>query len=178
MKSGSTPNPGPQLVKLKIKTLLTPKFLNLGTHIQRQFMSDREQSDPSSEPHTVDVKPVEMSDEEWSCEKTTDELQCNLAAVEQKVTNHGGQVITIRKYQSLCRGLGRYIPIAKPTPEFPICLSDLKPEVRKVLEFYHPELTRLLVQQAVLRLFEAVGIEPYISIGRKLVVKLIGDQNV
>ena len=83
-----------------------------------------------------------MSDEEWSCEKTIDELQCNLAAVEQKVTNHGGQVIMIRKYQSLCRRLGRYIPVAEPTPEYPICLSDLKLEVRKALEFYHPELTR------------------------------------
>ena len=141
-------------------------------------MSDMEQDDPSSEPHTAAVKPVEISEDEWSREKTIDELQRDLASVEQKVTNQRGQVVTIRKYQSLCRGLGRWIPIAIPTPEYPICLSDLKLEVRKALELYHPELKRLLAHQAVLRLFEAVGIEPYISIGRKLVVKLIGDQNV
>ena len=101
-----------------------------------------------------------------------------MASVEQTVTNQRGQIITIRKYQYLCRKLGRWIPFAHPTPEYLIEVSDLKPEVRGALEkIHHPELRRLLAHQAVLRLFEAVGIEPYISIGRKLVIKLIGDQN-
>jgi hypothetical protein len=118
----------------------------------------------------------ELSDDEWSREKTIDELLRNLASVEQTAVDESGQIMIIRKYQSLCRRLGRWIPIALPTPEFPIFLSDLKPEVRRAVEnIHHPELKRLVSQQAVLRLFEAVGIEPYISIGRKLNVKLIGD---
>ncbi len=142
-------------------------------------MNDREQADASSEPYTVDAKPVEISDDEWSREKTIDELLCNLASVEQTAVDESGQIITIRKYQSLCRRLGRFIPVAEPTPEYLIHLSDLKPEVRGALEkIHHPELRRLLAHQAVLRLFEAVGIEPYISIGRKLIVKVIGDQNL
>lgn len=141
-------------------------------------MNDREQADASSEPYTVDAKPVEISDDEWSREKTIDELLCNLASVEQTAVDESGQIIIVRKYQSLCRRLGRFIPVAEPTPEYLIHLSDLKPEVRGALEkIHHPELRRLLAHQAVLRLFEAVGIEPYISIGRKLNVKLIGDWN-
>lgn len=142
-------------------------------------MNDREQADASSEPYTVDAKPVEISDDEWSREKTIDELLRNLASVEQTAVDESGQIIIIRKYQSLCRRLGRFIPVAEPTPEYLIHLSDLKPEVRGALEkIHHPELRRLLAHQAVLRLFEAVGIEPYISIGRKLIVKVIGDQNL
>lgn len=142
-------------------------------------MNDREQADASSEPYTVNAKPVEISDDEWSREKTIDELLRNLASVEQTAVDESGQIIIIRKYQSLCRRLGRFIPVAEPTPEYLIHLSDLKPEVRGALEkIHHPELRRLLAHQAVLRLFEAVGIEPYISIGRKLIVKVIGDQNL
>lgn len=141
-------------------------------------MNDREQADASSEPYTVDAKPVEISDDEWSREKTIDELLRNLASVEQTAVDESGQIIIIRKYQSLCRRLGRFIPVAEPTPEYLIHLSDLKPEVRGALEKIHPELRRLLAHQAVLRLFEAVGFEPYISIGRKLIVKVIGDQNL
>ena len=142
-------------------------------------MNDREQADASSEPYTVDAKPIEISDDEWSREKTIDELLRNLASVEQTAVDESGQIIIIRKYQSLCRRLGHFIPIAQPTPEYVIHLSDLKPEVRGALEkIHHPELRRLLAHQAVLRLFEAVGFEPYISIGRKLIVKVIGDQNL
>ncbi len=118
---------------------------------------------------------IELSDDEWTKEKLIDELQCNLAAVEQPVTNKAGEILAIRKYQSQCRILGRWIPVADPTPEYVIHALDLKPEVRIRLEkIHHSELRRLILQQAVLRLFEAVGIQPYISIGRKLIVKLTG----
>ncbi|MGH9953981.1 MAG: hypothetical protein ACRD5J_20390, partial [Nitrososphaeraceae archaeon] len=115
-------------------------------------MNDREQTDASSEPHTVDVKPIEISDDEWSREKTIDELLRNLASVEQTAVDESGQIIIIRKYQSLCRRLGHFIPVAQPTPEYLIHLSDLKPEVMRALEkIHHPELRRLLAHQAVLR---------------------------
>ncbi len=141
-------------------------------------MSDIKPADAASEPQKSEVKPLQLPDEEWTHEKTIDELLCNLASVEQTAADESGQIIIIRKYQSLCRRLGRYISVAKPTPEYLIHLSDLKPEVRRALEkIHHSELRRLLAHQAVLRLFEVLGIEPYISIGRKLVVKLIGDQN-
>jgi hypothetical protein len=142
-------------------------------------MSDIEPADLCIEPQKSGVKSLQLPDEEWLHEKIIDELLRNLASVEQSAVDESGQIIIIRKYQSLCRKLGRFIPIAQPTPEYVIHLSDLKPEVRGALEkIHHPELRRLLAHQAVLRLFEAVGIDPYISIGRKLVIKLIGDQNL
>ena len=109
-------------------------------------------------------------------EKLIDELQRNLAAVERPVTNKAGEILIIISYQSQCRIQGRWIPVADPTPEYLVHASDLKLEVRRAIEkIHHPELRRLILHQAVLRLFEAVGIEPYISIGRKLIVKLIED---
>ena len=163
MKSGLTSNPGPQT-------------LNLGIEIYGPFMSDIEPA--LSEAQKSEVKPLQLPDEEWTNEKTIDELLRNLASVEQTAADESGQIVIIRKYQFLCRKLGRYIPVAKPTPEFQIDMLDLKPEVRVPLKkIHHPELRRLLAHQAVLRLFEAVNIDPYISIGRRLVVKLIGDQS-
>jgi hypothetical protein len=118
-----------------------------------------------------------LSDIEWTTEKSIDELQRNLAAVEQSVTNKSGQILTIRKYQSQCRKLAPWIPVAKPTPEYLIHTSDLKPEVKQALEkIRHPNNKRVVLHESVLRLFEAVGFAyTYISIGRKLVVKLISD---
>jgi hypothetical protein len=142
-------------------------------------MSDIEPADLCIEPQKSEVKSLQLPDEEWLHEKIIDELLRNLASVEQTASNESGQIVIIRKYQSLCRRLGRLIPVTEPTPEYLIHLSDLKPEVMGALEkIHHPELRRLLAHQAVLRLFEAVGIDPYISIGRKLVIKLIGDQNL
>ena len=74
----------------------------------------------------------------------------NLASVEQTAVDESGQIIIIRKYQSLCRRLGHFIPIAQPTPEYLIHLSHLKPEVMGALEkIHHPELRRLLAHQAL-----------------------------
>jgi hypothetical protein len=118
-----------------------------------------------------------LSDIEWTTEKSIDDLQCNLAAVEQTVTNEAGQTLRTRKYQSQCRKLARWIPIALPTPEYLIYASDLRPEVRQQLQkIQHPDTMRVILHQAVLRLFEAVGFAyTYVSIGRKLAVKLIWD---
>jgi hypothetical protein len=141
-------------------------------------MSDTEQqaNAASSESTVAHIKPFQLSDAEWSLEKCIDETQRNLASVEQTVSNQGEQILIIRKYQSQCRKLARWIPIAIPTPEYLIYSSDLKPEVKRALkEIHHSELRRLILHQAVLRLFEALGIEPYISIGRKLIVKFIED---
>jgi hypothetical protein len=119
--------------------------------------------------------PLQLSEFEWSLEKCIDETQRNLASVEQSVSSQDGQILTIRKYQSQCRRLSRWIPIAFPTPEYLVYASDLKPEVERELKKIPLELRRLILHQAVLRLFEALGVEPYISIGRKLIVKFIED---
>jgi hypothetical protein len=141
-----------------------------------------EQQLKSCEVKTTDSNVNVLSDNEWTIEATIDGLQCNLATAEQIVVNKTGQTITIRKYQSQCRQLARYIPIALPTPEYLIYSSDLKPEVRQSLEIgyftdklSHPRIREIIIHQAVLRLFEALGFEPYKSIGRKLKVKLIED---
>jgi hypothetical protein len=118
-----------------------------------------------------------LSDVEWTTEKLIDELQCNLALAEQIVTNKSGRLLTIRKYHSQCRKLAPWIPVANPTPEFLVYSSDLKLEVRQALEkIRHPTTKNTVLHQAVLRLFEAVGFAfAYNSIGRKLIVKLIGN---
>lgn len=131
----------------------------------------------SSNDNMPDDKPVETSDNEsWTCEATIDELQLNLATVEEPVTNMNGKKLLIRKYQAQCVMLAPLIPIAEPVPEYLIQASDLKLEVRQALrKIHHPELRRIVLHRAVLRLFEAIGIEPYLRIGRRLVVKLIGE---
>jgi hypothetical protein len=128
-------------------------------------------------PDKLDISLDLLSDRDWTTEKTIDELQCNLALAEQIVTDKSGLLLTIRKYHSQCRKLAPWIPVAIPTPEYLIYASDLKPEVKEALEkIHHPDTKRIVLHQAVLRLFEAVGFAyTYISIGRKLVVKLIGD---
>ena len=136
-----------------------------------QLTSEEEIKDSSS---TVIAR---LPDNKWTTEKLIDDLQCNLAAVEQKVTNEAGQTLRVRKYQSQCRELARWIPIALPTPEYLIYASDLKPVVRQQLQKIHNlDTMRVILHQAVLRLFESVGFAyTYISIGRKLIVKLIED---
>jgi hypothetical protein len=136
-----------------------------------------EQQHKSCELKTVDSNVLVLSDSEWTIEATIDDLLCNLATAVQMVTNKAGQVRIIRKYQSQCRHLARLIPIALPTPEYLIYSSDLEPEVRHSLDttwkLSHPRKREIIIHQAVLRLFEALGFEPYISIGRKLKVKFI-----
>ena len=120
---------------------------------------------------------TEITDIEWSYEAIIDELQRDLASVEIVVTNQSGQKLVIRKYQSQCRRLARLIPIAEPVPEYIVEASDLKPDVRqRLLKIHHSKIKLQLLHQAVLRLFESIGIDPYIIIGRRLVVKLNGDE--
>ena len=68
-----------------------------------------------------------------------DKLLCDLASIEQKVTNKAGETLIIKKYQSQCRKLARLIPIALPTPKYVVCTSDLKQEVNERLKKLHPE---------------------------------------
>jgi len=117
-----------------------------------------------------------LSDSEWTTEATIDKLQRDLATVEEHVINKAGEKLTIKKYQSQCRRLGRLIPVASPTPEYAIFASDLGEETQRALEKFHPGLRRQILHQAVLRLFEALGIESYLSIGRKLIITLIGAE--
>ena len=131
-------------------------------------------NDKNIQPQSSDASLLEVSDSEWTIEAIIDKLQRNLAAAELHLTNKAGDKLIIRKYQSQCRRLGRLIPVASPTPEYIIYTSDLELETKRSLEKIHPELRRQILHQAVLRLFEAVGIEPYMSIGRKLIVKLNG----
>ncbi len=164
-----------------------------GLLIEEKKLSEQKQLSSGFSELTTQAVPVEdksctgiatdsvimLSDIEWSIEATIDGLLCNLVTAEQTVTNKTGQTLTIRKYQSQCRHLARLIPIALPTPEYLIYSSDLKPEVRQSLDttwkLSHPRKREIIIHQAVLRLFEALGFEPYISIGRKLKVKLIED---
>ena len=90
----------------------------------------------------ADDKPAESSDMElWSPEATIDELQLNLAAVEEPVTNMNGKKLLIRKYQAQCVMLAPLIPIAEPVPEYLIQASDFKFEVRQALrKIHYPEL--------------------------------------
>lgn len=56
-------------------------------------------------------RPSEISDNEWLYEAIIDELQRDLASIEEVVTKQSGQKLVIRKYQSQCRRLARLIPL-------------------------------------------------------------------
>jgi len=112
----------------------------------------------------------------WTREKLIDELFLHLMRIQEIVTNDNGDKITVRKYPRLAAELGRYIPIAKPTPEYIIDKSDLNDRLRKELleEITSEEARQYVLKEAVGRIFENLNFERYhLSIARNLKVRLV-----
>jgi hypothetical protein len=113
-----------------------------------------------------------VDDEFWTIECLVDKLFLRLAEVKENVNNNGKE-IHVRKYYRQARELFKWIPIAKPSPPFIICISDLTPRLKEELEHLitAPESLGYVLNQAVGRIFENLDSERYHMItARKLLV--------
>ena len=68
----------------------------------------------------------------WTEEFLIDELFLQVAGTKETIRRDDKKCITIHKYYKQAFRLGRWIPIAKPPPEFVVNVSDL--EARTVAE--------------------------------------------
>lgn len=69
----------------------------------------------------------------WTIECLVDKLFIRLTEVRETVKNNGKE-IHVRKYYGQARELFKWIPIAKPSPEFVIHVSDLTPQLIAQIE--------------------------------------------
>ena len=117
----------------------------------------------------------EPETEKWTIERIVDELFLNLAHKTEIITiEENGRSIPVKKYYRQAKDLMKWIPIAKPSPEFVINICHLTPKVRKEIESissYRDDLQYVLTQ-AVGRIFENLDFGYYhLSIARNLRVR-------
>jgi hypothetical protein len=122
---------------------------------------------------TSSLEPIDNQKEPWTIECIVDNLLVRLAEVRETINNNGKE-IHVRKYYRQARELSKWIPIAKPSPAFIICISDLTPQLRTQIEqlITSPDNLRYVLTQAVGRIFENLDFEYYhLSIARNLHVR-------
>jgi hypothetical protein len=117
----------------------------------------------------------EQEEEKWTIERIVDELLINLACTTEIITiEENSRLISVKKYYRQARELMKWIPIARPSPEFIINICDLTPKVRKEIESisaYHDTI-QYVITQAVGNIFENLDFEYYhLSIARNLRVR-------
>lgn len=122
--------------------------------------------------------------EAWSIECTIDELLLDLCRTEEVITyttedngwsHQKTKTLHVRKYYKQAKDLMRWIPIARPVPEFVINECDLSPKVIEELEarIDYPGTLRDILNQAIGRLFEGLDFDCYHqSIARNLKVRV------
>jgi hypothetical protein len=118
---------------------------------------------------------IELPRFAWTTQKLIDELVLHLARVSEIVINDSGDKITVRKYYRRAAELGRWIPIARPAPEYIVDISDLNDKLRKELleEITSNDARQDVLKEAVGRIFENLNFERYhLSIARNLKVRL------
>jgi hypothetical protein len=131
---------------------------------------------------TVSTDGIEVYEEVWSIECTVDELQLDLCRAKVRIAKAGinwghnePKMLTVHKYYLQARELMKWIPIARPVPEFVIRMADLSPKVIKELEVRldDPPIFTYILKQAVGRIFENINFRYYHqSIARSLKVRL------
>jgi hypothetical protein len=145
-----------------------------------QFLT-KKQNDHLSPQQTSLVKVDEVV---WSIECTVDELQLDLCRAKEEIMIDRGfyvngkrsvKTLIIKKYYRQARELMKWIPIARPSPEFVINASDLSTEVIKELSVRadNPDAMGYILKQAVGRIFENLDFNLYhLSIARSLKVRV------
>ena len=117
----------------------------------------------------------EQEEDKWTIERIVDELFLNLVSTTVIVTiEENGRSIPVRKYYRQARELMKWIPIARPSPEFIINICDLTPRVREEIQsiIAYRETLQYVLTQAVGRIFENLDFEYYnLSIARNLRVR-------
>ncbi len=117
----------------------------------------------------------DKQEEIWTIERIVDEVFLNLARTTESITiEENGRSIPVKKYYRQARELMKWIPIARPSPEFVINIRDLTPKVRKQIESIiscHETLQYVIIQ-AVGRIFENLDFDYYhLNIVRNLRVR-------
>jgi hypothetical protein len=117
----------------------------------------------------------EQEEDKWTTERIVDEVFLNLVRTTESITvEDGGRSIPVRKYYRQARELMKWIPIARPSPEFVINIGDLTSKVIKEIEsiISYPKTLQYVITQAVGRIFENLDLECYqLSIARNLRVR-------
>ena len=116
-----------------------------------------------------------QEEDKWTIERIVDEVFLNLAGIKELITiEENGRSIPVKKYYRQARELMKWIPIARPSPEFVINIGDLTRKVTREIESicaYH-ETLQYVITQAVGRIFENLDFEYYhLSIARNLRVR-------
>ena len=93
--------------------------------------------------------------EYWTEEYLVDELFLRIAGTKEAVIHYGKRV-TVHKYYNQALRLLKWIPIAKPTPEFVINISDLTPRILAELKTLDKCSYNYVTKQAVARIFENI----------------------
>ena len=107
---------------------------------------------------------------DWTEEHLIDEIFLQLAGTKHAIT-HNGKYITIHKYYSQALALRKWIPIAKPIPEFVVNMSDLTSKIIADLKTLDDSQT--VLKLALGRIFDNIDSRQYhLSIARKLKVRL------
>jgi hypothetical protein len=112
----------------------------------------------------------------WTTEKLVDELFLCLVSISESVSDDKGETISVRKYPRRARELRKWIPVARPPPEYIIDKPDLNEKLRTEVmeEITSEEARQYVLKEAVGRIFENLDSEEYhLSIARNLVVRLV-----
>jgi hypothetical protein len=100
-----------------------------------------------------------------------DELFLELATTKSIVSHNGTCGITVHKYYNQALALRKWIPIARPVPEFVVNMSDLSSRVIAELKVLNDAQT--VLKQAVGRVFENIdSVQYHLSIAILLEVVL------
>jgi hypothetical protein len=122
----------------------------------------------------------DFADDDWTIERVLDELFVCLAGKREVIPDKRKDSILIyyRKYYHQARKLFKWIPIAKPPPEFVVNISDftirIVAELKVILyDEENKDDSTYALKQAVGRIFENIDFRQYhLSIARNLEVVL------
>jgi hypothetical protein len=142
---------------------------------QTRIFTHQEQSDKE-----IIIRKVDH--EVWSIECTIEELELNLSRIVENIaspvkSDNGleTKMLTVHKYYQHAKDLAKWIPIARPVPDFVINAKDLSSKVTEELESRLDDIPTLtyILKQAVGRIFENLGHAYFhLSIARNLRVRI------
>jgi len=117
-------------------------------------------------------KPSIVEIERWTENCLVEQLFLELATTKLLVSHEGNCGITVHKYYNEAFRIFRYLPVARPTPEFVINLSDLSTRIVAELKVLHDPSD--ILKQAVGTIFENIDAWRYhLSIASLLKVRLV-----
>jgi hypothetical protein len=113
----------------------------------------------------------ELKRDYWTEEFLIDKLFLQLAGT-KIIVEREGKSITVYKYYNEAFRLRKWIPIAKPTPQFIANIYDLDLRTVAELKVLDKDGAQYVLKQAIGRIFENIDSRQYhLSIARKLKVR-------